>query len=146
MRAADLAPVIEHRQHFEEEAQRAVAQVQAELQRVDDAIIAAHGALRELGATRRQEIAGGISPPRLEILGQWGEELLRRQASLGRRRERVDQAVQDAKSELLAAHRELRKCELLQERLQCEERSHLDKLEQKMIEEMTIMRSGRHEP
>ncbi|MBN1478091.1 flagellar export protein FliJ [Candidatus Sumerlaeota bacterium] len=142
MKSADLTPVIEHRQHLEDEAQRAVAQVRAELQRVDDAIEAANGALVELRALRRREITEGISPPRLGLLGQWGEELHRRRENLGRRRVRVERAVHEAKTRLLAAHRELRKCELLQERLLREERARLDKLEQKMIEEMTVMRSG----
>jgi flagellar export protein FliJ len=146
MRAADLTPVIEHRQHLEEEAQRAVAQVQTELHRVDDAIGAARGALEELRTQRRREITEGISPARLGILGVWGEELHRRRENLTRRRARVEQALQETKAELLAAHRELRKCELLRDRLRREERSRLDKLEQKMIEEMTIMRSGHHTP
>ncbi|NUP89111.1 MAG: hypothetical protein HUU25_04740, partial [Candidatus Sumerlaeia bacterium] len=78
----ELQPILDHREHLEQEEQRRVARVQQHLIRLEDDIAAVETMADDSAALWERELGGDIAPPRQEIFAAWRMELRRRRSEL----------------------------------------------------------------
>ena len=142
----DLEPVLRHREHLEQEAQRRVARVQRHIAALEEEIAACEEAREAEAIVWRREAAGRSTPARQALHGAWCVELRRRRGELETRRQRGIQRLAEERRALAAAHRELRKIELLRERALGEWREHQAVIERKFVDDLTVMRHSRTRP
>lgn len=136
----ELQPILDHREHLEQEEQRRVARVQQHLIRLEDDIAAVETMADDSAAQWECELAGDIAPPRQEIFAAWRMELRRRRSELLTQHAQARRSLTQARARLLAAHRERRKFDLLRERALDEHRAREAAAERKFIEDLTVMR------
>lgn len=136
----ELQPILDHREHLEQEEQRRVARVQQHLIRLEDDIAAVETMAEDSAALWERELGGDIAPPRQEIFAAWRMELRRRRSELLTQHAQARRSLTQARGRLLAAHRERRKFDLLRERALDEHRAREAAAERKFTEDLTVMR------
>lgn len=139
-----MQPILEHRQHLEENAQRQVGEALRRVAEIDRDIQECETAGQSANTQWHREMGGGISVGRQELFFAWRQELRRQRGELTACRAEAQEILNEARRDLSLAHRELRKFELMRERALLEYQWSEAKQEQKTLDDQTIMRHGRN--
>jgi flagellar export protein FliJ len=143
-----LDPVLKHREHLEQEAQRRVAEAAQRLSEAEAGVRACAEARADLAAQARRSLA--LSHARtlahMELFAAWRQELRRQEAECAARAGEARGALDAARQALVLAHREHRKIEHMRARAWRDHLARLGRQERRFLDDLTVMRHGRHSP
>jgi len=142
----ELQPVLDHRRHLEEEAQREVAEAQRWMQRILGEIQAVATARAEALQAWREEIEAGHGMARQMLFDAWREDLRRQERILRQRVLQANTVLTEKKRRLVQAHHEVEKFEHLRKEALKEYRERLETQERRFLDDLMIMRRGRDNP
>lgn len=138
-----LDPVLNHRRHLEQEAQRHVAAAETCLRQVEADLAACEEAARALAGQWRHECERGLSAGRQELFAAWRQELRRQRAECAARAQEARRSLEKARQRLVVAHRELQKIEHLRRRAWRDHLAQEERRERLFVDDLTVMRHRR---
>jgi flagellar export protein FliJ len=138
-----LQPVLQHREHIEENAQRRVAEARGRVDFLSQEIAACDQSMASLAARWGQESESTISAARQELFAAWQQEIRRRRGELRAQQAEALTELKEAQVLLTGAHRDVRRFELLRDRARLEHDREIARGERMMLDEFSVMRHTR---